>query len=155
MTEQKKIDQPADEKSKGTAGRPSTRTYEIEEKIITGLMEGNSLVKVCEEEGMPNRRTVMRWMEADEDFASRCARAREMQADLMDDKIIDLIDRVDIVNYQAEKVKLAALQWRAAKLAPKRYGDKLGITDGEGGALKVMIQRFGENKSSGDDNTSE
>ena len=60
---------------------------EIAEQIICGLMDGKSLVKVCEEEGMPHRRTVLRWMEKDEDFATRCARARVLQADLMDDKI--------------------------------------------------------------------
>lgn len=105
--------------------RPSTRTEEIEERILAGLIDGMSMVQICEQEGMPNRRTVMRWMEADEGFASRCARAREMQADFMDDKIIELIETVTPENATAARVKLAALQWRASKLAPKKYGDKI------------------------------
>lgn len=106
-------------------GRPTTRTPEVEEEIISGLMDGKSLVKVCAADGMPHRVTVARWMDADPDFASRCARAREMQADLMDDKIIDLIDETTPENASAQRVKLAAMQWRAAKLAPKKYGDKV------------------------------
>ena len=105
-------------------GRPSKRTPEMEEAIINGLMDGYSLVQICASDTMPNRRTILRWMEDDEAFATRCARAREIQADLMDDKIIQLIDDVNVENASAMRVKLSALQWRAAKLAPKKYGDK-------------------------------
>ncbi len=107
-----------------TTGRPSKRTPEMEEAIINGLMDGYSLVQICASESMPNRRTILRWMEDDEAFATRCARAREIQADLMDDKIIQLIEDVNVENASAMRVKLSALQWRAAKLAPKKYGDK-------------------------------
>jgi hypothetical protein len=105
-------------------GRPSSYTPELVERIIDGLMAGQSLVKICEAEDMPNRRTVMRWMEADDAFATKCARARQLQADLMDDKIADLIESVTPESAPADRVKLAALQWRAAKLAPKKYGDR-------------------------------
>lgn len=105
-------------------GRPSKRTPEMEEAIINGLMDGYSLVQICKPNTMPNRRTILRWMEDDEAFATRCARAREIQADLMDDKIIQLIDEVNVENASAMRVKLSALQWRASKLAPKKYGDK-------------------------------
>lgn len=105
-------------------GRPSKRTPEMEEAIINGLMDGYSLVQICAPDNMPNRRTILRWMEDDEAFASKCARAREIQADLMDDKIIQVIEEVNTENAPAMRVKLAALQWRASKLAPKKYGDK-------------------------------
>lgn len=124
-------------------GRPSAYTAEIEETIINGLMDGLSLVKICAADDMPNRRTVLRWMEADDAFATKCARARTMQADLMDDKVIDLIDNITPETAAADRVKLAALQWRASKLAPKKYGDKLALTDPTGeGPLQVVIQRF-------------
>lgn len=108
-------------------GRPSEFSEEVAEEIIGGLMEGKSLVQVCDADGMPNRRTVMRWMEGNADFASRCARAREMQADLMDDKISELIESVTPESAPADRVKLSALQWRASKLAPKKYGDRLDL----------------------------
>lgn len=123
-------------------GRPSTRTEEIEERILAGLIDGMSMVQVCAQEGMPNRRTVMRWMEADEGFASRCARAREMQADFMDDKIIELIETVTPENATAARVKLAALQWRASKLAPKKYGDKIEQVHSGGVELTQITRRI-------------
>lgn len=106
-------------------GRPSIRTDDIVERIIGELMDGKSLVKICDAKDMPNRRTILRWMESDEEFATKCARARAMQADLMDDKIADLIETCTPKSAVADRVKLAAMQWRAAKLMPKKYGDKI------------------------------
>lgn len=131
-------------------GRPSAYNEEIAETIIGGLMDGRSLVQICEEDGMPNRRTVLRWMENDSAFATRCARAREMQADLMDDKIAQLIDTVTPESAPADRVKLAALQWRASKLAPKKYGDKIDHTHAgpDGGPVqhRFEVEFIGPNK---------
>jgi hypothetical protein len=68
---------------------------------------------------------VLRWLEEDRDFATKYAYAREMQADLMDDKILEEAERTNELNAAAQRVKIAAYQWRAAKLKPKRYGDKV------------------------------
>lgn len=112
-------------KRKAATGRPSLYSEELAERIANELMEGKSLVKICDAEDMPHRRTVLRWMEADESFATKCARARIWQADLMDDKINDLIESCTAESAPADRVKLAAMQWRAAKLLPKKYGDKI------------------------------
>ena len=66
-------------------------------------------------------------MADDKEFEAKCARAREMQADLMDDKIIETAEACDETNYQSSKVKISAYQWRASKLQPKKYGDKQAI----------------------------
>lgn len=124
------------------AGRPSKYSEALAEKILNGLMEGNSLRKLCEREDMPHRSTVVRWMAADEAFAAKCAHARELQADLMDDMIIDTAEACTPENAAAARVKISAYQWRASKLAPKRYGDKLAIGGDEGlGPLTVVINK--------------
>jgi hypothetical protein len=122
-------------------GRGGTSyTPELAERICDGLMDGLSLVKICQAEDMPNRRTVLRWWEKDPDFATKCARARVLQADLMDDMIIDLISSVTPESASADRVKLAALTWRASKLAPKKYGDKLDLTHAapDGGPVQFI-----------------
>lgn len=90
-------------------------------------MDGKSMRQICDEPGMPNRSTVLRWMEERPDFASKCARARELQADLMDDLVLEEAKTCTNDNAQAARVRIAAYQWRAAKLAPKRYGDKIAV----------------------------
>lgn len=64
-------------------------------------------------------------MEADPHFAAKCARAREAQADLMDERILEVADNCTPETAQADRVKISAYQWRASKLAPKKYGDKV------------------------------
>lgn len=81
-------------------------------------------------DGMPHRSTVIRWMADDERFATKCARAREAQADLMDDKILDVAEASTSETAASDRVKIAAYQWRASKLAPKKYGDKLDLNHG-------------------------
>lgn len=109
------------------SGRHSLFTEEIAEQICDLLMDGMSLVKICERDDMPHRSTVIRWMADNADFATRCARARDAQADLMDDKILDVAEASTSETAAADRVKIAAYQWRASKLQPKKYGDKLDL----------------------------
>jgi hypothetical protein len=99
-------------------------------------MSGKSLVKVCQAPGMPDRSTVVRWMTKDPEFATRCAHAREAQADYMDDLIMDEAEKVTPETAQAAKVKISAYQWRASKLAPKKYGDRVDMN--VSGSLQTM-----------------
>lgn len=108
-------------------GRQSTYSEEIAEKILDSLMDGKSLRWICTADDMPHRSTIIRWMSDNADFATKCARAREMQADLMDDLILDTAEETTPENAAASRVKIAAYQWRASKLAPKKYGEKLDI----------------------------
>lgn len=108
----------------GGPGRPTSFTEETAEAILNGLADGLSLVEICQQPGLPDRRTVQRWIERDGDFAARIARARELGADAMDHEVAKLIQSVKPETAQADRVKLAALQWRAAKLNPRRYSDK-------------------------------
>lgn len=117
-------------------GRSSKFTETIAERICSELMDGKSLRQICLRDDMPDRVTVIRWMVAFPDFATKCARAREFQADLMDDMILETANAVTSETAVADRVKIAAYQWRASKLAPKRYGDKLDIE--HGGEVKLV-----------------
>lgn len=124
-------------------GRPSSYSEEIAEQICERLMEGRSLRSICDDDDMPDRTTVIRWQVARPEFAAKCARARELQADLMDDMILDTAARCTVETAQADRVKISAYQWRASKLAPKKYGDKVQqeVSGPDGGPIptKVMV----------------
>jgi hypothetical protein len=106
-------------------GRASTYTDEIAERICERLIEGESLRRICAEEGMPDRVTVFRWLEKHEPFREQYVRARELQAEAMDDEILETARSATPETAHAAKVKISAFQWRASKLAPKKYGDKI------------------------------
>ena len=106
-------------------GRPSTYSPEIAETICHEIIEGASLYEICQRDGMPPYRTVFDWLDAHEDFRTKCARARELQAEFMDFMIMKTAENCGKDDAYAAKVKIAAYQWRAMKLAPKKYGERL------------------------------
>jgi hypothetical protein len=50
---------------------------EVRERILNELEKGRSLLSICKDEGMPNRKTVQRWQNDDEAFDVAVTRARE------------------------------------------------------------------------------
>ena len=120
-------------------GRPSSYTQEIGDSICERLADGESLRSICASEDMPNRATVFRWLGQDDAFRDQYARAREEQADALADDIVEISDEADVVaKADGEEVRLAldptavarnrlrvdARKWVAAKLKPKKYGDR-------------------------------
>lgn len=122
----------------GKPGRPSRYTVETAETICEKIADGLSLRTICDDATMPDRTTVLRWLDAHPDFAAKYARAREFQADAMDEKILSVADECTPETAQADRVKIAAYQWRASKLAPKKYGDKI-ITE-HAGSIEVTTK---------------
>jgi hypothetical protein len=112
-------------------GRPTIYTQELAESILEELAQGKSLVQVCSADEMPGLRTVMRWAKENDDFGTQYAHAREAQAEIMDDKILTTADGTNAENAAAQRVKVDAYKWRASKLAPKRFGDKIDVTSGD------------------------
>lgn len=113
------------------------RPYEpaIGDEICDRLVDGESLRKICLSEHMPAASTVFKWLIESEKFAEQYARAREAQADTLADEILDIADdgsndymgedetyNGDAV--QRSKLRVDARRWIAAKLKPKKYGDR-------------------------------
>ena len=58
-------------------GRPSVYSHAMAEEICNRLAVGESLKSVCQDDGMPDERTVRRWaLDPDHPFSPRYARAR-------------------------------------------------------------------------------
>jgi len=106
-------------------GRPSDFTPETANDICERLAEGESLRTICADEHMPSRPTVRRWLSQHEDFRSQYAHAREEQADVYAERIVDEAEAA--TDASLGRLKMDALKWAASKLAPKRYGDKLAL----------------------------
>ncbi|MDR5729427.1 MAG: hypothetical protein RB191_18595 [Terriglobia bacterium] len=101
-------------------------TPELKAKIIEGL-ETKSLRKLCASDPtLPHRDTITDYFAIDADFSAKCARAREDHAEVMDDKILEVAEKVEqgTLDPKAGSVVISAYQWRASKLAPKKYGDR-------------------------------
>ncbi len=130
MTGAKPKKKPTPKKAKN--GRPSLYTEALAAKICLRLAEGESLRSICADKAMPGLSTVMGWLfdGKHEGFPEQYARAREAQAELRADEITDIADGVEhgaSEAVQAARLRIDARKWIAAKLLPKRYGDKLNL----------------------------
>ena len=106
-----------------------TEVFEIQSVFLAQIQSGRSLRQVCGDDGMPHAATIMRWIAEDADFANKYARARMAQADVLFDRMEAVEEAVSAgtMDSHAARVVLDSMRWRASKLAPKVYGDRLDV----------------------------
>jgi hypothetical protein len=133
-TMQTKEDQPK-------RGRPSDYSAEIADTICNRLAGGESLRAICADAGMPDRATVSRWLARYEEFRDLYGFAREWQAECLADEILEIardssgdwVEKLQpdgnvvlVVNHEniaRARLKISALKWIAARMAPRKYGN--------------------------------
>jgi hypothetical protein len=95
--------------------------------ICEQIADGKSLRSICSQEGMPVKYTVLRWLQADPEFAERYAQARVQAADALAEELQDLADQAIREPEKANAIRVAidAKKWIASKLRPKAYGDRI------------------------------
>lgn len=142
-----------------TSGRVSTFNQATADYICEQLAEGRSLREIIrEDDGMPALSTVFKWLADHVSFSDQYTRAREVQAEALVDQIIEISD--DGTNDYMEKrdadggldgwrengeaiarsrLRVDARKWVAAKMAPKKYSDKIvqEMVGKDGGPIEV------------------
>lgn len=140
--------------------RPCEYTQEIGNEICKRIACGESLNKICKDEHMPVKSTVIEWAlfvhKENKDlleFSNQYARARQIQAELLGDGIFDIADDADgdfvetpngkvVVNYEniaRSRLKVDTRKWYLSKVLPKVYGDKLQLDAAISGEVKLKI----------------
>lgn len=84
----------------------------------------------------PSLSTVTKWLNSNADFAQAYARAKQFQADLLGEDILDIADDNKLQAHD-KRVRIDARRWLMSKLNAPKYGDKLDVTSG-GEALPAM-----------------
>jgi hypothetical protein len=151
-------------------GRPTVYTPEVADAILLRLRMGETLLDICETEGMPCRGTIHIWVKDDhEGFAARFYRDRDIGLDARADEllrisqwpregtvetttVVDSDENGRTVTSRVQKVdavdrsRLYAdnLKWYLSKLAARRYGDKLQLAGDGGGPIQVSVVKYGE-----------
>jgi transposase len=88
------------------------------------MSEGDSLRKICRDNGMAEA-TVRQWVRDDrEGFAAQYHAGRALQVEAWSDQIVEIANREDLDPHD-KRVRVDTLKWLMSKLAPRRYGDRL------------------------------
>lgn len=122
-------------------GRPSDYSPEVTRIICERLGQGDSLRQICQDETMPDKSTVMRWLHLHSEFRDQYACAREDQADFWAEQIIEISDDGENDSYKdndgnerinqdviaRSRLRVDTRKWLMARMAPKKYGDKIDV----------------------------
>lgn len=140
-------------------GRPTAYNEKIAAEICETIACSSKGIKrlVRENEHWPDHSTIYRWIMRHPGFGDQYARAKEYQAEVGVDEIIDIADDgtndyyinekgelvPDKENILRSRLRTDVRKWAASKLLARKYGDKLqtesnvNITDGKSVAEKI------------------
>lgn len=114
---------------------PFNWTPEIEQEVLDRIASGESVVQFlgpARDDFLPSETTLYKRVQNDEEFAAKYARAREAQAHHEAEEIRQIADMATPDDVHVARLRIDARKWRASKLAPKSYGDKLDLNHGGG-----------------------
>lgn len=136
-------------KPKQPVGRPTLYTEELCDRICAELSAGISMRSVSKAEDMPSAVTMFAWMRKYPEFLKRYEAAKAEAADAMIEEMLDIADdgtndwmeihdkegecvgyKVNGEHVQRSRLRVDTRKWIAAKLKPKKYGDKVDVSHG-------------------------
>lgn len=143
---------------KGTprTGRPQIYSDEIACRICLNLMQGKSLTAICRGKRMPSLPTVYSWLDYKgkkfrKDFFKSYCVAREIQAEVLADEILDIADDEEI-GIKKCRLMIKSRKWIATHLLPRKFNDRMQLT-GQGDKIltpsntKVLVNFVRSEKS--------
>jgi hypothetical protein len=108
-------------------GRPSKKSPAIIDDIIAGVSSGRSIANVCANDpGMPDVRSVYRWLGDDDDFRLAYLRACSNRSLVYADTIGDIAQAVlaGKLDPNGARVAIDSYKWLATKLVPTVFGER-------------------------------
>lgn len=136
-------------------GRPSIFTAELADEICGRIVAGESLRRICSDESMPAASSVFKWLRENDEFSQQYAKARAEQAEGYADEIVAISDeeKYEVIEHEGvplglkfdstavarNRLRIDARKWVAAKLLPKKYGEKLELSGDADSPLVVKV----------------
>lgn len=99
--------------------------------ICERIAEGDTLKKICEEDGMPARQTFHRWVVNQPDLSRAYAAAREISANAFEEEALEISRTLSAAGQDFTSTKVRAydvamnqFRWSAARRNPKTYSER-------------------------------
>lgn len=143
----KKKEETVELETKDPGGRPTTYTDELADKIIE-LMEQRdpdtncpyAVSKIGKMDGLPCEATIYNWVSKHAKFLEKYTRARETQAHMMAENVVQ-VPYENGIDPQIAKLKMDGLRWYAGKMNGK-YNEKkeIDLNHGAQDSLATLLQ---------------
>ena len=146
-------------KSVRAVGRPTDYSKAKSDLICSLISDGHSLRRICSVQDMPNMVTIFRWLREHEEFSNQYRVAKKESADAMQEDMLHIADedpqllsagdgkdgegaivKIDGAFERWRLTRIQTRQWIAARLEPKKYGDKISqeLSGPDGKALPMV-----------------
>ena len=102
-----------------------TWTTAITDRICELIESGKSINSFAGKKGVPSAPSIYRHMARDAEFAGMIAIARQAQQEHEMEKCIELADSATPEDWQVKRLQIWARHWRASRMIPKKWGDKI------------------------------
>jgi len=88
----------------------------------------------------PHVDTVHQWILNNKEFSEKYTRAREEQANFLAEQILEIADN-ESGDVLRDKLRTDTRKWVAARLAPKKWGDKIEVDQNVSGSIVWKEER--------------
>ena len=122
---------------------------ETGDRVCERIELGESLNSICKDPDMPSMVTVHRWIDADDGFRSKYARATSIRADRMAEEILEIADdasndwlekngegavgwALNGEHVQRSRLRIESRKWLMAKMHPKKYSERSIVDNNHG-----------------------
>lgn len=127
-------------------GRPTDYNDEVAAHICSEISSGRSLRSICDDEGMPNKSTVFKWLAKHLSFNDQYTKAQEERTSAFAEEIVEISDELT-GDTQRDRLRVDTRKWLMSKMAPKRYGDKVETVHSGEVEIKQITRRIVDPKS--------
>jgi hypothetical protein len=99
-------------------------TDELADRICELISEGHGIRKICNLPNFPAKATLFRWLNEYPKFQREYIIARQIQAEMMLDEMLDIAMNCPANSSEIRRasLKISTLQWLVPKMLPKKYG---------------------------------
>jgi hypothetical protein len=146
-------------------GRPTKYSEELATRFCEEIVKGRSINELCASNEFPSDCTIYRWFHEHADFRDKYSRARELQADILADEVIPIVNGerpvlnklqgVEVPNLDSavrvsrDTLRAKYFAWKAGRMSPRKWGDEVDGTDMGGIAPPILIIRSSDDVRSG------
>ncbi len=126
-------------------------SVELAAEICARVAGGEPLTAITRDKDMPSYAAVCKWLLEHNEFVEIYARAKEDCADYLADDLVRISDEYPVLDpngkldsawVQWQRNRIDVRKWTAAKLKPRKYGDRITNTHEGGDPDKPILQNI-------------
>lgn len=153
-------------------GRPTNYSVDIAAEICGRMSEGQSIKRIAADENMPCSSTIFVWLQKHNDFVEMYEVAAQNRAHLLAEESLEIADDgtndwmerqstsekgggvntgwvLNGEHVQRSRLRVDTRKWFAARLNPRKYGDKVDATISGGDKPVEMVMRWATTEAEG------